>query len=34
MEDARRFRIRNGAILVLVGLFGLAVWLSGTDQDK
>jgi len=33
VEDARRFRIRNGAILVLVGLFGLAVWLSGTDQD-
>jgi len=33
MEDARRFRIRNSAILVLVGLFGLAAWLSGISHD-
>jgi prepilin peptidase CpaA len=33
MEDARRFRIRNGAILILVGLFGLAACLSGTGHD-
>lgn len=33
VEDARRFRIRNGAILILVGLFGLAAWLSGSGPD-
>nr|WP_254803833.1 prepilin peptidase [Methylobacterium sp.]USU34607.1 prepilin peptidase [Methylobacterium sp.] len=33
VEDARRFRIRNNSILVLVGLFGLAAGLSYTGHD-
>ncbi|MCJ2082583.1 prepilin peptidase [Methylobacterium sp. J-090] len=33
VEDARRFRIRNGAVALLVALFGLAALVSGTVED-
>nr|USU34587.1 hypothetical protein NG677_23760 [Methylobacterium sp.] len=33
VEDARCFRIRNGAVLALVGLFALAYWVSADIRD-